>query len=145
MLAGIAVGALVAAYGCFRFFLPRFQWGLLGGGHVSPSADRPRVEFYRRLETMLARCGLTRPAPQTQREFAREAGIRIAEWTGQPELVPLPLRVAEAFYQVRFGRLALDGHQAAAVDDALTRLAQATDGRREKVNAGKIASEETPR
>jgi hypothetical protein len=139
LLAGIALGALVAVSYCLRLLFPRFRWGPLGRVHVRRDADRPRVEFYRRLETMLARCGLTRLASQTQREFAREAGIRIAESTGRPELVPLPLQVAEAFYQVRFGRLALDGHQAAAVGDALTRLEQATNGRREKTLTAKHA------
>jgi hypothetical protein len=125
---GIVVGALVAAYCCLRFLLPRFRCGLLGRRRVGSDAHRPRVEFYRRLETLLARCGLTRLASQTQREFAREAGIRVAESTGRHDVVPLPLLVAEAFYQVRFGRSALSGRQAAAVEDALTRLEQVTNG-----------------
>jgi hypothetical protein len=81
------------------------------------------VEFYRQLECLLARLGLVRAVGQTQREFAVAAGRRLAETTGQTQLAALPPRVAEAFYQVRFGRLPLDNPRRQAVEQALAELA----------------------
>jgi hypothetical protein len=131
VLGGIVVAALAVGYCAVRILLPRLRRALVARGRGSPEGARPRVEFYRRLETLMARLGLTRLAWQTQREFAREAGIQIAESAGRPDLVALPALVAEAFYQVRFGRSALSGDQAAAVEDALTCLEQATNGKRQ--------------
>lgn len=88
-------------------------------------AARPRVEFYRRLETVLGRRGLVRSASQTQREFAMAAGEALARATGRDQVAGLPLCVAEAFYLVRFGAAALDKQQALAVEQALAELEQA--------------------
>jgi transglutaminase-like putative cysteine protease len=84
---------------------------------------RARVEFYNRLETLLARQGLVRSAGQTQHEFATVAGTRIAAIAGRPQLARLPVRVVDAFYQVRFGQLPLDSSQTEAVEHALAELA----------------------
>jgi hypothetical protein len=96
------------------------------------SSDRRLVwvEFYNRLEAVLARQGLVRSASQTQREFTVDAGIRIAESTDQPQLAGLPVQVAEAFYRVRFGGIALDDRQTESLERTLGRLEQAVDGRR---------------
>lgn len=83
------------------------------------------VEFFRRLETLLARHGLTRPTCQTHRQFARQAGEVLARSTGQAALGALPPMIAEAFYRVRFGRLALDPAAAAAIEAALEELDRA--------------------
>lgn len=99
-------------------------WGRLAGRADSAFGGRQaEVEFYRRLETLLARHGLVRSVGQTQHEFATAAGTRIAQITGQVRLASLPQQVAEAFYRVRFGRLPLDSPQAQAVEHALTQLA----------------------
>jgi hypothetical protein len=90
--------------------------------------DRPDVDFYRRLEVLLARFELTRRASETQREFARHAGQTLARRTGQAQLGSLPPQLAEAFYGVRFGGSDLDGTQATAVAQALQKLEQAIDG-----------------
>ena len=62
------------------------------------------VGFYRRFEALLARQGIVRAAAETQREFAAAAGKWLAAMTGEPRLAGLPALVADAFYQVRFGR-----------------------------------------
>ena len=49
--------------------------------------------------------------------------------SGDGELAPLPGQVAEAFYDVRFGALALDKSRVKAVEQALTRLEQAAKRR----------------
>jgi hypothetical protein len=101
----------------------RSLWGRLAGRPALAVRGGPgEVEFYRRLEILLARHGLIRPAGQTQREFAAAAGIRVAYAAGQPQLATLPIQVAEAFYRVRFGRLPLDNPQAEAVEHALAEL-----------------------
>jgi hypothetical protein len=86
--------------------------------------DSPRVEveFYRRLEALLAARGLVRSAGQTQREFACSAGCSLAAVCGETGLALLPVRVAEAFYRVRFGRLPLDNAQAEAVEQSLAQI-----------------------
>jgi protein-glutamine gamma-glutamyltransferase len=81
------------------------------------------VEFYRRLEAILAARGLVRAAGQTQREFAALAGFRLADISGDAALVSLPVGIADAFYLVRFGRLPLDNAQAETVEQALDKIA----------------------
>jgi hypothetical protein len=97
----------------------------LAAGRAGPGTDgrRTEVEFYRRMETLLARQGLVRAAGQTQREFALDAGRQIAARCGRQRLTPLPGRVAEAFYRVRFGRLPLDRSMTQEVERALEEMA----------------------
>jgi transglutaminase-like putative cysteine protease len=94
-------------------------------GRSPKRRDGPRVEvaFYRRLEALLAARGLVRSAGQTQREFACWAGCSLAAVSGETGLALLPVRVAEAFYRVRFGRLPLDNAQAEAVEQSLAQIA----------------------
>jgi transglutaminase-like putative cysteine protease len=92
----------------------------------SPGRFAASVEFYRRWEALFQRRGLRRIPSQTPREFAREAGARLAEATGQPQLRDAALCVSNAFYEVRFGGATLDDQQTAAVEDALHRIQQAT-------------------
>ena len=130
LLAGVVVAiALVLAYRGFRVVLDRWLARLAGQTAPGTRSVRTRVEFYRRLEAVLARFGLIRSPAQTQREFAREAGRKIAESTGQSHLARLPGQVVEAFYRVRFGSTPLDSPQADAVEQALRQLRQAAAGR----------------
>jgi len=94
-------------------------------GHTDAAAekDRPGVEFYHRLEMLLAQHGLVRWAGQTQREFAQDAGSRIAAAAGRARLASLPGQVVEAYYRVRFGGRPLDSTQAEAVEQALGQIA----------------------
>jgi hypothetical protein len=100
--------------------------------------DRAQVEFYEAFETLLARQGQTRRAAQTQREFAMDAGRRMAERTGEARVAEWALDLADTFYGVRFGRVVLDGKRVRAVDDTLTKIRQASRrGRpRRAINSG---------
>ncbi|MEX0866345.1 MAG: DUF3488 and transglutaminase-like domain-containing protein [Pirellulales bacterium] len=92
----------------------------------SPEARRARtVEFYHRLESVLARQGIVREPYQTQQEFALSAGGRMAD---VPQLVPLaslPRKIVEAFYRVRFGGQPLTPEEEASIENALRQLSQA--------------------
>jgi len=105
--------------------LRRLLRRLSAGVGQTARAQRARVEFYRRLEAVLARQGLVRSASQTQHEFALAAGVTIAQAAGRDHLAALPVRVADAFYHVRFGGATLDNRQAQEVEQALAELQQA--------------------
>jgi protein-glutamine gamma-glutamyltransferase len=85
---------------------------------------RVEIEFYRRLETLLARHGLVREPAQTQLEFAAAAGACLAAIGGKSDFASLPTLVADAFYRVRFGRQPLDNLQAQKVEQALAELSE---------------------
>ena len=94
----------------------------------APTARRPRPpveEFYRRLEGVLARVSLTRTADQTQREFALAAGGELAELPHTRGAAPLPRRIVDHYYRVRFGNRPLNDSQRADVEHALDELAAA--------------------
>jgi hypothetical protein len=117
----LALFVLLVAYQVFRIVLRRRLRRAGQAGRGTRNA-RTMIEFYRRLEALLARLGLTRLPAQTQREFAREAGVKIAASTGEHDLAELPGQVVEAFYRVRFGGMPLDKPQAEAVELALKQL-----------------------
>jgi hypothetical protein len=114
------------------------------GGRAGAGGARPAVvEFYSRFEALLARYGLRRRASQTQLEFARLAGERLAKQRvagggGGSVAVPPEAarsiadatgRIAEAFYRVRFGGGDLSPEAATAMHLALVdALAAATAG-----------------
>ena len=110
----------------------RRLWRRLGDRAASPARRaRPRVEFYRRFEALLARQGLVRAAGQTPREFARAAAERIvaAHRPAGPGR-PSRARVVDAFYRVRFGGLPLDNPQREAVEHGLAELEHVALSRR---------------
>jgi hypothetical protein len=128
---GLAIGVVAAAVVLLavlriRRRRPR-RWRLFGRwSRKAASRHGPEiidVPFYRRMEVVLARHGLVRRAEQTQREFAAEAGGRLARDSGDRQMAALPGRVAEAFYRVRFGRRRLDGRELESVKRALDGLA----------------------
>lgn len=80
------------------------------------------VEFYHQLEALLAPRGLVRAPQQTQREFALAAGGTLADEPETQAVASLPLRIADAFYRVRFGRADLDKQETEAVEHALSEL-----------------------
>jgi hypothetical protein len=124
----VAVAAMLLAAVLYRTgrFLWR-RWKLWASGRVRTGrrARPARVEFYCRLEALLARCGLVRSDCQTHREFAMEAGQRLALTSGEPQVAELPGRVVDAFYLVRFGGAALDRDVQERVEQALQRLERA--------------------
>jgi hypothetical protein len=125
-----AVLILLSGYAVYRVVLVRLLRLILGRPGRVGRRVRARVEFYRRLEALLTRCGLVRGPSQTQREFAVWAGRELAQRTGDHGLALLPVQVAEAFYRVRFGGAALDKPQGEAVEQALGRLEQAARGKK---------------
>ena len=88
----------------------------------APAQSGPRVEFYDRLELLLARHGWQRSAGQTQHEFALEVGGQLADQPRQQPAASLPRRVVDAFYRVRFGGELLDDHELRALDETLAAL-----------------------
>jgi hypothetical protein len=97
--------------------------GLVGAGRFFD--DPPVLEMYRRLEAALAKRGLRRHPGQTAHEFAVAAGGDLAESIEHRRLAPLPRRIVEVFYRVRFGGHTLDNLEANAVEHALVELEQA--------------------
>ncbi|MGE0607263.1 MAG: DUF3488 and DUF4129 domain-containing transglutaminase family protein [Pirellulales bacterium] len=81
----------------------------------------PVVLFYRRFEQVLAKRKLVRATGQTQREFARDIGGRLADTTDS-RAAAAPRMVTDAFYRVRFGGQALDNAELDGVEKALQTL-----------------------
>lgn len=134
MRAGIVASLLsLIAYLAYRF--ARFSYRLISGWYRPVDEQgrmlrTVRVEFYRRLETVLARYGLHREPDETQREFAANAGAAL---TAQPELAAdlradapelpqLPSEIAEAFYEVRFGGKSISKERTRSIERALREL-----------------------
>jgi transglutaminase-like putative cysteine protease len=99
------------------------RWSVRG----LPSDDHggADVAFYRRLERLLAQRDLLRAPSQTQREFALAVGGQLAESAQTKRAAPVARQLVELFYRVRFGRRTLDSDEAAAVEQALSELADA--------------------
>jgi transglutaminase-like putative cysteine protease len=121
LIGSVAIGLLWAA----RAVSVRWIVPLFGSRGRATRAERARVEFYRRFETLLARRGLVRRRCQTQREFALAAATQLDQRPGERQTALPALVVVDAFYSVRFGGATLDEPQAEAVEHALARVAQA--------------------
>lgn len=80
------------------------------------------VPFYERFAELLAQYNLARAPSQTQSEFAAHVAQRLAVTPEMSELAPLPRRVAEAFYDVRFGGRQLSPNQLSEIEGDLDRL-----------------------
>lgn len=91
------------------------------------SAKDAEVEFYRRLEALLAQRKLIRLPQQTQREFALRVGDELATDARTIAVATIPRRIAEMFYRVRFGKVHLLPPQQESVDRGLAELAAALD------------------
>jgi protein-glutamine gamma-glutamyltransferase len=98
-----------------------FGGGLAAAGRRS-AASSPTVDFYVRLEAVLARRRLARTADQTQREFIQAACGELAELPETRAVAALPRKIVEAFYRVRFGKRALEGSQQEEIEQAIARL-----------------------
>jgi transglutaminase-like putative cysteine protease len=115
---------LLGAYKLARAMILRlWRWTMPGASVASDVAND--VDFYRRLESLLAECELVRGASQTQREFALAVGGQFAESTRTRRAAPITRQLAELFYRVRFGKRALDSQELATVEQALSDLAGA--------------------
>ena len=112
--------------------LLRRLWRLLRrfGTSAEDAADPSgALASYVRLVRILGGYGLRRPLNETPREFARRAGLMLADHIrdgeGRP-LSDLPARIVEAFYRVRFGEIPLSSdlveHLETQLDDLETGL-----------------------
>jgi len=124
ILAVAAAGATGAAmlFLLVRLARRRLLKGLAGQARQARGGAEVDVEFYRRLETLLAQQGLARAASQTHREFAHQASAMLAQAIGQSPLGDVPVAVAEAFYRVRFGGEPLEPAELDALEASLERL-----------------------
>ena len=74
---------------------------------------RITIEFYLRMERMLAKIGIIREASATPLEFARQSSY-----------MPLMLPIVEAFYRVRFGNVVLSEGESQTILKTLEQLEQ---------------------
>lgn len=118
----IIAGLWLVAYRWLGLAPRRLLGRLTGGAGQAKQSQRSKIEFYRRLEAVLARHGMNRAPEQTQREFAHQAGLALAATSSLAELAPLPSQIADAFYRVRFGGATLDTPQAEMIEASLIRL-----------------------
>lgn len=115
----------LAGFAAYRAVIS--QWPRIGSWftrrkRAAPARRAPVIEFYRRLETLLARAQLTRESTQTQREFAALASGVLRDRTLSDEAAAAPLLVAEFFYRVRFGGHELSPSEAERVTRSLAAL-----------------------
>ncbi|HET6880353.1 MAG TPA: transglutaminaseTgpA domain-containing protein, partial [Pirellulales bacterium] len=124
----LLVGFWKLAVIVFAFLRRRLVWR-----HSGRSRPVRHIEFYDRLESLLARHGISRSPGQTQREFALSTGGYLAESPVTQQAVALPRRIVDAFYFVRFGQRHLDNNELRSVEQALSDLAAALDERHARV------------
>jgi hypothetical protein len=93
------------------------------------AALKMQVDFYRRLEHLLAQLGVRRSSGQTQRELALRAAEKMTGAVLPAAVKQAPGRIVDAFYRVRFGRDVLSEAEAQSIDDALRALEQAVRDR----------------
>jgi transglutaminase-like putative cysteine protease len=122
-----AAGLAALGVGLLLWLGLRLVRRLLAGPHRADprrAADAGQVDFYRRLESLLARRGLIRRPGQTQREFADEAAARLRRHDEADGSLQQALDLlVEAFYRVRFGRRTLDTDHGQTVETVEAALA----------------------
>ena len=82
-------------------------------------AARNVIRFYESFISVCERHGLRFSENQTARENAFEAARHFAPYLASPDLQRIPMRIAIAFNQVRFGSVPLESQQADAIRDDL--------------------------
>jgi hypothetical protein len=88
------------------------------------------VDFYDKLETLLARHRRARPAHSTQLEFARDTRDWLATSTETSAVAQVPIDLAQVYYRVRFGGSPLDSAERKLVEQSLAQLGAALAARR---------------
>jgi len=126
--AAVFGSATIMALWLRRRWLPTASTRRLARGGRGKS--RQQVDFYRRLEQLLAQQGLIRPAGQTPLEFAVASGRKLMELVGQPEAAEIPVQIVELYYRVRFGGVELPEDQILAIEARLQRLADSVGQQR---------------
>ncbi len=84
-----------------------------------------QLDAYRQLEQVLQRMGLRRRPEQTPLEFAELARRSLERAAQTAEWAQVPRRVAEAHYQIRFGRQSLSEEIQQRLSDSVEQLQQA--------------------
>jgi hypothetical protein len=132
-LAGLGVAlCVVLVRSRWRPGRRRWRWRRRFVRGASEDAGSAEAGFYQEFEAILARHGQTRRATQTPREFALDAGRKIADRTGERGVAQLALDIVDTFYCVRFGRVALDRNRVRAIDEALSQIKRAGSRNRHK-------------
>lgn len=109
-----------------RWFVRRLAW---------VPHTRRRVEFYEQFEALLGRYNMLRTSNQTQREFALAASGHLAESPLTKHVGPVPRRIVDAYYRVRFGERVLAADESQSIQASLGELAAALAAR---AAAGKV-------
>ena len=136
-LAGsLACLVLIGLYRLLALVLQRLWRHVVEPTARAVLARSPTHEFHRRLEKALGQRGWIRAPGQTALEFAVAAGGELAETVDCRRFAPLPRRVVEALYRVRFGGRSLDSTEAEAVEHALVELEQGLEPRSESRKTG---------
>jgi protein-glutamine gamma-glutamyltransferase len=92
----------------------------LSGDLAAAHRQRIQIAFYERFRRLCEAYGLVRQPAQTQREFADEVSGRFSPLLQPAGLAALPLRLATAFYDVRFGARELNDGELREIDGMLT-------------------------
>ncbi len=122
---------LIAAGLRAAHWLARRLWNRFSGETRDDGALLAGVVFYRRLAHLLAGYGLSRPASETQGEFARRAAVFLAgKGLETEDVADVPAAVVDAFYGVRFGRQTLELDTLRALESRLDALEAALDATR---------------
>ena len=121
----IAVAVLTAAFYALRFFGGLLWRFIASKWSDSARRNRPRIEFYRRFESMLAKRGIRRTKEQTPKEFALSAQEQLANLLPDAAVAELPAKIVDMFYQVRFGAEHLDNADTERLENWLGKLQQA--------------------
>jgi len=129
-LLGFVACAVLLLILLIRRLVPRMSWRRAFSLGFLPSARRSGppvagVEFYRRLETLLRRHGMQRPAAQTQREFSIAVGGQLAEKPSYAAVSGIPKKLADYFYRVRYGGARLKPQENEQLEQYLQQLASA--------------------
>lgn len=140
---GVGLAILLIAAVLLYYFLRRYKFRWFNRDEKKPSDARhgrrgPVVPFYQRLTELLAQRQLERTASQTQIEFASAVGGRLAVTPGLSDCAAIPRRIAEVFYDVRFGGRQLSDGELSEVESALDEFEAAL------VRAERAASPSTP-
>ena len=92
--------------------------------------QRVIVDFYDKLETLLARHRRPRPQQSTQLEFAKATRDWLAASSDTRAVAEVPVDLAQVFYRVRFGGSPLDSAERKLVEQSLAQLSTALAARR---------------
>ena len=92
--------------------------------------QRVIVDFYDKLETLLARHRQARPEQSTQLEFAKATRDWLAASAETSSVAQVPVDIAQVFYRVRFGGSPLDSAERKLVEQSLAQLSTALAARR---------------